>query len=79
MIAATALRLFAEIWQAGLPVRLIGVGVSGLSAEASQATLWESTGPEVEQRRQVEAILLEVRARFGEGIIGWGREWKRAR
>jgi DNA polymerase-4 len=78
VIAATALRLFAETWQAGLPVRLIGVGVHGLSAEASQATLWESTGPEVEQRRQVEAILLEVRARFGEGIIGWGHEWKQA-
>ena len=78
VIAATALRLFAETWQAGLPVRLIGVGVSGLGAEATQATLWESELPQEEQRRRVEVILLEVRARFGEGIIGWGHEWKQA-
>ena len=78
LIAASALRLFAENWQTGLPVRLIGVGVSGLSTPATLATLWESTGPQEEQRRQVEAILLEVRARFGEGIISWGYEWKQA-
>ncbi len=78
VIAATALHLFTETWQAGLPVRLIGVGVSGLGTPGAQATLWESVLTQEEQRRQVEALLEEVRARFGERIIWWGREWKPA-
>jgi DNA polymerase-4 len=78
VIATTALRLFAHVWQASLPVRLIGVGVGSLSAPGAQASLWEQGLPQEEQRRQVEAILVEVRARFGEGIICWGREWKQA-
>ena len=32
VIAATALHLFAQTWHAALPVRLMGVGVSGLSS-----------------------------------------------
>jgi DNA polymerase-4 len=78
VIAATALRLFAQTWYVGFPVRLIGVGVSGLDASGAQATLWKQGLPQEEQRRQAEAILVEVRARFGEGIIWWGREWKQA-
>jgi DNA polymerase-4 len=76
--AATTLRLFAQAWQVDLPVRLIGVGVSGLGAPGTQATLWESMMPQTEQRRQVEATMLELRARFGERIIWWGYEWNDA-
>jgi DNA polymerase-4 len=43
MIEAVAVRLFTQVWQAGHPVRLLGVGVSGLGAGTSlwQPTLWE--------------------------------------
>lgn len=78
VIEAIAQHLFAGTWQAGLPVRLIGVGVSGLGTPRAQVTLWESVLAQEDQRRQVEALLGEARARFGERIIWWGREWKQA-
>ena len=77
VIAATALHLFAQTWHAALPVRLVGVGVSGFGSGA-QASLWELLLPQEEHRPQVDALLLELRARFGERVIWRGREWKQA-
>ena len=77
-IVAAALRLFEQAWQAGSAVRLIGVGVSGLSAVTYQASLWESAIPLAEKRQQVEAALAQIRARFGEEVVRWGDEWRQA-
>jgi predicted heme/steroid binding protein len=40
-IASAALTLFEKVWSPGKPVRLLGVGVSGLGAPPRQLSLWE--------------------------------------
>lgn len=74
VIAAVALQLFAQVWQAERPVRLVGVGVSGLEATAlCQPSLWErEPAPEDEKWRRVQATITLLRARFGEQAIQWG-------
>jgi DNA polymerase-4 len=78
VIADTALRLFTHTWQAGLAVRLLGVGVSGLNAASAPISLWDMVTLREEKRKQVEEALLELRARFGERVVLWGYEWKQA-
>jgi DNA polymerase-4 len=41
LILSAALLLFEKVWQAGKPVRLIGVGVAGLCPPTRQLGLWE--------------------------------------
>ncbi len=61
---ATVNALLARIWQ-GQPVRLIGVGVSGLS-EARQLGLWEE--PDARTERLYTAVR-DLRKRYGEDAI----------
>ena len=65
-IAAAALRLFSQIWPDRQPVRLIGVGVSGLGTPPQQLSLWDLPTP-AEQTRQAKlrAALAAVHGRFG--------------
>lgn len=74
-LSAAALRLFDQIWRRGQPVRLIGVGVSGLGTPPRQLSLWDAPAPE-EQARQakVRAALDALQARFGSGVVRRGSE-----
>jgi DNA polymerase IV len=67
-IYAAAERLLVQVWQ-GQAVRLIGVGVSGLSSGLRQLGLWDQ--PDERQERLHQAIHT-LQARFGKGIIGRG-------
>lgn len=77
-ITEAALRLFHQIWPDGQPVRLIGVGISGLGAPARQLSLWDipaAPTPEEHARQQrVEAALAAIQARFGAGAVRRGNE-----
>lgn len=65
-IAEAALRLFHQIWPRGQPVRLIGVGISGLGTPPRQLSLWDAPTPEeTERQERVQAALAAIRARFG--------------
>jgi DNA polymerase-4 len=68
-IVEAALRLFNQIWPERQPVRLIGVGVSGLGTPPRQLSLWDAPTPE-EQARQarLRAALAAVQARFGKDV-----------
>jgi DNA polymerase IV len=65
-----AWRLFQQIWTTGKPVRLIGVGVSGLKPPVRQLTLWE-TGSE--KGRRLQAAIDDLRQRYGPETIQRGR------
>ncbi len=65
-IFETALRLFKENWPKGKPVRLIGVGVSGLGPPVRQMHLWDDQ-PEKEAR--LLHAVDDLRERFGRDII----------
>ena len=68
-VAAAAIRLFRQLWLEGRPVRLIGVGVSGLDTPR-QLSLWDAAAPEESpQRRRIQAVLTAIEARFGDGIV----------
>ncbi len=58
--------LFGAAWEAhgNRPVRLIGLGVAGLTERARQLALGETTAPGA-----LHQALLELRGRFGPGII----------
>ena len=74
-IVEAALRLFNQIWPERQPVRLIGVGVSGLGTPPRQLSLWDAPTPE-EQARQarLRAALAAVQARFGKDAARRGSE-----
>lgn len=68
-IGLAVIRLFDQAWQGEL-VRLIGVGVSGLSQDARQLSLWDE--PNEKEERLWEA-LETLRKRFGDGAIRLGK------
>jgi DNA polymerase-4 len=67
-IQAAALALFGQLWQ-GQPVRLIGVGVSGLTSGLRQLGLWEK--PDEKQER-LEQTIRRLQDRFGKRVIRRG-------
>lgn len=85
-IYAAALLLFDRIWQAGQPVRLLGVGVSGLSHPIHQLSLWdvidaEHSAPdedpspaEAARRERLAAALTTLRNRFGDDAVQRGSD-----
>ena len=76
-IVPVARRLLAQVWRPGMPVRLIGVGVSDFSEPvARQLDLFED--PALERRREslrrLHAATDEVRDRFGDASVAFGRD-----
>jgi DNA polymerase-4 len=62
-IFQAAWALFEKAWKPGQPVRLIGVGVSGLQPPARQLGLFEaSASPKAEK---VAEVIDQIRARYG--------------
>ena len=73
-IYALARQLFARLWQPGQWVRLIGVGVSGLTDQPRQMGLFD---PPDERAERLSATVNAMRARFGENSIVRGSEMRR--
>ena len=74
-----ARRLLAQLWRPGQPVRLLGVGVSDFSA-ARPRQLDLFADPEEERRREalrrLHVATDEVRERFGDDSLAYGRDLK---
>ena len=68
-IRAAAVRLFDQEWQGQL-VRLIGVGVTGLSNAARQLSLWDTPN---EKEERLWQALETLRKRFGDQAIQLGK------
>lgn len=68
-IARVALALLHATWN-GAPLRLIGVGLSGIE-EASQMDLFDAAG---ERQRRVDRALDSLRERFGDGAVRRGTD-----
>lgn len=72
-IYTAAAHLFEYIWEEQ-PVRLIGVGVSGLGTQPRQLSLWDVPSSTTEQQRKVNAALQAVRSRLGTHAVRRGSE-----
>jgi DNA polymerase-4 len=83
-ILQAALALFEKHWPINRPVRLIGVGVSGLKPPARQLSLWDAPAqPEMEEkprplapdeaaRKRLDEALSELEQKFGQQVIRRG-------
>ncbi|MCB2179786.1 DNA polymerase IV [bacterium] len=69
-IADAAKKLFQENWNGKMPIRLIGVGVSGLQPPSKQLGLWD--GADYTKLAHLEAALYKLKNRFGEDSISKG-------
>jgi DNA polymerase-4 len=69
-IAETALGLLRKVRGAGQPVRLIGVGVSGLGAPARQLGLWDAGA---EKQRRLQEVMDALKDKYGEQAIKKGK------
>ncbi|MGE5222294.1 MAG: DNA polymerase IV [Omnitrophica WOR_2 bacterium] len=72
-IYQAALKLFEKVWQPGRPVRLLGVGASGLGPPVRQLTFWDS---DHEKDRRLQSALDMLRERYGNRAILRGSEMK---
>lgn len=66
-IFSTAATLFMTHWVKGMPVRLLGVGVSGLGVPLRQLDLWEK--PDGLREQQLLKAIDQLRDRYGKNII----------
>lgn len=65
LIVATANTLLDKVWE-GQPVRLIGVGIGGLSDDTRQLSLWEAPD---ERTERLYLAVKELRKRYGDSAI----------
>ncbi|OQA22159.1 MAG: DNA polymerase IV [Chloroflexi bacterium ADurb.Bin360] len=65
-ISAAVVMLFDKAWSGERPVRLIGVGVSGLREPVQQLGLWETSS---DKGRKLQETLDAVRERFGSDAV----------
>lgn len=75
-IFATARQLLARLWQPGQMVRLIGVGVSGLTDQPRQMGLFDAPD---EREEKLTATVSAMRKRFGDKAIVRGSDMRRGR
>lgn len=68
--------LFFKEWKSGQPIRLIGVGVSGLAPE--QLNLWNYQDRKIETRinEQLNSAITDLRDKFGDQVLTWGLDSK---
>jgi DNA polymerase-4 len=71
-IYVAAEQLFADTWHPGRFVRLLGVGVSGLSSQGLQLSLWDAAALGKEQR--LDAAIKDLQDRYGDRAVWWGKE-----
>jgi len=76
IIYQSACELFNQEWSAGKPVRLIGVGVSHLSAEIQQLSLFNTS---FQKERKLLSAIDELQERFGDKSIQKGFDLKNYR
>lgn len=67
-IYRAASQLFDQVWLAGKPVRLIGVGLGGFGAPKKQIGLWEDRQEE-RHAEELQSALDRLRDKFGEASI----------
>ena len=70
-----AVALFKENWKKGVPVRLIGVGISGFTTPDQQLSLWDA-GEHIRQD-QLQSAIQTLQQKFGPDVIKLGKKLPR--
>jgi len=69
----TAVKLMKAVRKPNQPVRLIGVGVSGIGAPARQLSLWDA-GVGSEKSRKLQEVVDQLQEKYGKDVIHKGDE-----
>lgn len=70
IIYENAYTLFKRNWDHKTPIRLIGVGVSGLTPPSKQLSLWDKV--DYAKLAQLESIIHQLKSKYGENSIQIG-------
>ena len=75
VIYKSAEKLFHDAWNSGKPVRLIGVGVSGLAPE--QLNLWDHQTKiaDMKTQKRLSSAINDLREKFGDSVLQWGDDF----
>ncbi len=76
IIYEAARALFYRVWSPGKAVRLLGVGMSGLSQGVRQLTLWDSV--ETKEKKLLDALDV-LQQKFGDHSVQLGYNFKKRR
>ena len=72
IISLSAVALFKKEWKSGEPVRLIGVGVSGLAPEQLSLWDWDLNSEKDEPDDRLDVAIRDLRDKFGDSVLQWG-------
>jgi DNA polymerase-4 len=72
IISLTAAAIFKKEWKSGEPVRLIGVGVSGLAPEQLSLWDWDRNSEKDEPDERLDGAIRDLREKFGDSVLKWG-------
>ena len=73
LIRDTAVELLRENWPAGKPIRMLSVGVAGLSLDGAQQLSMFSDTAATERARRLDDAVDSIRSKFGKEAVRFGR------
>lgn len=73
LIRDTAVELLRENWPAGKPIRMLSVGVTGLSVDGAQQLSMFSDTAAQEKARRLDDAVDSIRSKFGSDAVRFGR------
>ena len=73
VIRDTAMELLQENWPAGKPIRMLSVGVTGLSMDGAQQLNMFSDTVKMEKARKLDDTVDSIRSKFGKEAVRFGR------
>ena len=73
LIRDTAVELLHENWPAGKPIRMLSVGVAGLSLDGAQQLSMFSDTAATERTRRLDDAVDSIRSKFGKEAVRFGR------
>ena len=73
LIRDTAMELLQENWPAGKPIRMLSVGVTGLSMDGTQQLNMFSDIVKMEKARKLDDAVDSIRSKFGKEAVRFGR------
>ena len=74
LIRDTAVDLLRENWPAGKPIRMLSVGVTGLSMDGAQQLSMFSDATATERERRLDDAVDSIRSKFGRAAVRFGRD-----
>ena len=74
LIRDTAVELLRENWPAGKPIRMLSVGVTGLSMDGAQQLSMFTDTAATEKARRLDDAVDSIRSKFGKDALRFGRE-----